>query len=81
MSSYTGRECRDKYIDYCAVTVIEHLRRSGWQGGHGRKKGSCDFVSLLVEIQADRKVEQGQAAGGLENFKACPSDPLVSTAN
>lgn len=59
----------------CPITMIKHLR-SSWQGGHGRKKGSCDFLSLLVEIQADQKVEQGQAAGGLENLKACPTDPL-----
>lgn len=72
LSSYTGRECKDTCINYCPITVIKHLRRSSWQGGHGRKKGSCDFLSLLVLIQVDRKVEQGQAADGLENLKALP---------
>lgn len=82
MSSYSGRECKDKYIDYCAVTVIEHLRRSGWQGGHGRKKGSRDFLSLLVErFRRIRKWSKGRQLAGWRTSRPAPVTHFVSTAS
>lgn len=69
-------QCKDNCIDYCPITVIKHLR-SSWQGGHGRRKGSCDF---LFRSRWIRKWSKGRQLVGWRTSRPAPVTHFFSTA-